>query len=94
MIEEIYARGPEMFAAASDRGEEDWFAAQAHNHERQKFTLFPSIEVLAKFRDFQIGGIGLEPQDHMLRGEKFEFFAKIKVPSFSQDQLKSVLNCN
>ena len=65
MIEEIYARCPEMFAVASDRGEEDWFGAQAHTHERHKFTLFPSIEVLARFRDYHIGGIGLEILDVM-----------------------------
>ena len=94
MIEEIYARCPEMFAVASARAEEDWFAAKTHTHERHKFTRFPSIEVLAKFRDYQIGGIGLEPQDYFLRGENFALFEEIKVPSFSQDQLKSFLNRN
>ena len=94
MIEEIYARCPEMFAAASDRGEEDWFAAQAHIHERQKFTLLPSIEVLARFRDHKIGGIGLEPHDFMLRRLKVALFEKIQVPGFSQDDLKSILNFN
>ena len=63
MIKEIYARCPEMFTAASELADEDWFAAKAHTHERHKFTLFPSIEVLAKFRDYHVGGIGIERQD-------------------------------
>ena len=94
MIEEIYARCPEMFALASDRGEEDWFAAQAHTHERHKFTLLPSIEVLARFRDYKIGGIGLEPNDFMRRLEEVALFEKIQVPSYSQENLKSTLNRN
>ena len=79
MIDEIYARCPEMFAAASDRAEDDWFAAHAHTQERSKFTLFPSIEVLAKFRDHQIGGIGLEPQDFMLTDDNVTLFKEIKI---------------
>ncbi len=77
MIDEIYARCPEMFAAASDRADEEWFAAKAHTHERQKFTLFPSIEVLAKFRDHQIGGIGLETVDFGPTSENTKLFEKI-----------------
>jgi len=77
MIEEIYARCPEMFAAATDRTEEDWFAAKAHTHERHKFTLFPSIEVLGRFRDHQIGGIGLEPVDFGPTSENTKLFDKI-----------------
>ena len=94
MIEEIYAKCPEMFAVASDRGEEDWFAAQAHTHERQKFTLLPSIEVLARFRDYNIGGIGLEPHDFMRSLEKVALFEKIQIPRFSRDFLKLYLKNN
>ena len=75
---------PEMFAVASDRGEEDWFAAQAHTHERQKFTLLPSIEVLARFRDYNIGGIGLEPHDFMRSLEKVRFLKKFKSQDFHE----------
>ena len=91
MIEEIYARCPEMFAAASDLAEDDWFAANAHTHERHKFTFFPSIEVLAKFRDYQIGGIGLEPVDFMLSGQKFGLFQKIKIPTFQEEKIEAGL---
>ena len=87
MLEEIYARCPEMFAAARDRAEDDWFAAKAHTHERHKFTLFPSIEVLAKFRDHQIGGIGLEPQDFMLTDKSFGLFEEIKIPTAKKGEI-------
>ena len=88
MIEEIYARCPEMFNAARTRAGSDWFAAEEHTHERHKFTLFPSIEVLAKFRDYQIGGIGLEPIDHMLSDQTFSLFQKIQNPNYSQEKFK------
>ncbi|MDC2993192.1 putative sugar O-methyltransferase, partial [bacterium] len=96
MIDEIFARCPEMFAAARDRAEEDWFAAKAHTHERHKFMLFPSIEVLARFRDYHIGGIGLEPIDHMVKIAQFEtqHFEKIQIPSFSRDDQKLVFRVN
>ena len=92
VIKEIYARCPEMFAVAGDRADEDWFAAKAHTHERHKFTLLPSIEVLARFRDYHIGGIGLEPIDHMVKIAQFEtqHFEKIQIPSFSRDDQKLV----
>ena len=89
MIEEIYARCPEMFGVASDRADEDWFAAKAHTHERHKFILFPSIEVLSRFRDYHIGGIGLEPTDFMRRLGKVALFEKIQVPRFSREDLAS-----
>ncbi|MGB1006643.1 MAG: putative sugar O-methyltransferase, partial [Thalassobaculaceae bacterium] len=85
------ARRLELATAASDRAEDDWFAAKAHTHERHKFTLFPSIEVLAKFRDHQIGGIGLEPQDFMLTDKNFGLFEEIKIPTFQKGEIEADL---
>ena len=89
MIEEIYARCPEMFAVASDRGEEDWFAAQAHTHERHKFTLFPSMEVLARFRDYHIGGIGLGILDVMDGDLELARFEKIPAENQSKSLFRA-----
>ena len=85
MIEEIYARCPEMFAAATDRADEDWFAVRAHTHERHKFTLFPSIEVLGRFRDYHIGGFGIEPPDVVYGNLNLPLFEKIPLESQSKN---------
>ena len=92
MIDEIYARCPEMFAAASDRADEDWFAAKAHTHERHKFTLLPSIEVLARFRDYQIGGIGIEKSDSLYLGEPLPLFTKYPEPYLTKKDIKANLD--
>ena len=88
MIDEIYARCPEMFAAASDRAEDDWFAAKAHTHERHKFTLLPSIEVLARFRDYHIGGIGIEKSDSLYLGAPLPLFTKYPEPQLNEKDIK------
>ncbi|MEC8173171.1 MAG: putative sugar O-methyltransferase [Pseudomonadota bacterium] len=56
--------------------------------------MFPSIEVLSRFRDYHIGGIGLEPTDFMRRLGKVALFEKIQVPRFSREDLASYFKKN
>ena len=55
-----------MRQEAVSRWNEGWFCHDLHSHERYKFLSFPSIEVLKNFRDYYIGGIGLEHSDRQI----------------------------
>lgn len=88
MIEEIYARCPEMFAEATRRAEERWFCASSHTHERHKFTLFPSIDVIKKFRDYYIGGIGVDASDSLYTGEPLSLFKKYPEHNLTKKDIK------
>ena len=85
MIEEIYAKCPENVRCGQRPGRGGLVRCPStYTHERQKFTLLPSIEVLARFRDYNIGGIGLEPHDFMRSLEKVALLKKFKSQDFHE----------
>ena len=64
--EEILKHYETMRQEAVSRWNEGWFCHDLHSHERYKFLSFPSIDALEKFRDYHIGGIGLEVSDYLI----------------------------